>query len=237
MFDNFCYYFLLFIIYSFMGWIMEIIDNIIVKHKIVNRGFLLGPYCPIYGFGCLSLIFFLSNYKSDPIILFFMAIVICSILEYTTSYIMEKLFKLRWWDYTDKKFNINGRICAETMIPFGLLGTLVICVINPFFESILNNIPTNILNNISIILFVIYFIDQLISISIIFGFKGKLITNEKDNTEEIKKKVKEVLKNGNYFHKRLINAFPNIISPRERLKKLQSKINNEIKKFKKHRFF
>ena len=133
MFDNFCYYFLLFIIYSFMGWIMEIIDNIIVKHKIVNRGFLLGPYCPIYGFGCLSLIFFLSNYKSDPIILFFMAIVICSILEYSTSYIMEKLFKLRWWDYTDKKFNINGRICAETMIPFGLLGTLVICIINPFF--------------------------------------------------------------------------------------------------------
>ena len=109
MFDNFCYYFLLFIIYSFMGWLMEIIDNIIVKHKIVNRGFLLGPYCPIYGFGCLSLIFFLSNYKSDPIILFFMAIVICSILEYSTSYIMEKLFKLRWWDYTDKKFNINGR--------------------------------------------------------------------------------------------------------------------------------
>ena len=88
MFDNFCYYFLLFIIYSFMGWLMEIIDNIIVKHKIVNRGFLLGPYCPIYGFGCLSLIFFLSNYKSDPIILFFMAIVICSILEYSTSYIM-----------------------------------------------------------------------------------------------------------------------------------------------------
>ena len=110
MFDNFCYYFLLFIIYSFMGWLMEIIDNIIVKHKIVNRGFLLGPYCPIYGFGCLSLIFFLSNYKSDPIILFFMAIVICSILEYSTSYIMEKLFKLRWWYYIDKKFNINGRI-------------------------------------------------------------------------------------------------------------------------------
>ena len=140
MFDNFCYYFLLFIIYSFMGWLMEIIDNIIVKHKIVNRGFLLGPYCPIYGFGCLSLIFFLSNYKSDPIILFFMAIVICSILEYSTSYIMEKLFKLRWWDYTDKKFNINGRICAETMIPFGLLGTLVICIINPFFAELVQNI-------------------------------------------------------------------------------------------------
>ena len=194
-------------------------------------------FAGIYGVGAVVLILTLKYFNKNNYTLFLGGCLIGSIVEYIMSFLGEVLFDARWWDYSNRFLNINGRICAETMIPFGLLGTLVICIINPFFESILNNIPTNILNNISIILFVIYFIDQLISISIISGFKGKLITNEKDSTEEIKKKVKEVLKSGNYFHKRLINAFPNIISPRERLKKLQSKINNEIKKFKKHRFF
>ena len=69
--------------------------------------------------------------------LFALSIIVCSILEYFTSYIMEKLFKVRWWDYSDKKFNINGRICLETMVPFGILGTLIVCYINPFLNNLL----------------------------------------------------------------------------------------------------
>lgn len=232
MFNKICFYFMLFIIYSFIGWSIEVVGKLIEKHKFINRGFLVGPICPIYGWGCIAIILLLSKYKSSPLVLFLMAIIICSILEYFTSYFMEKLFHVRWWDYTRRKYNINGRICAETMIPFGILGCLVIYVVNPIFVKLLNMIPTNTLNIIAIIIFVIYLVDNIISLSVMFGFKGTLKTVEKDGTEEITKKVREVLLKRNFLYKRLVNAFPNITSRKERLELLEKKINDEIEKLK-----
>lgn len=118
MFNKICFYFMLFLLYSFIGWSIEVIGQLLEKHRFINRGFLVGPICPIYGWGCIAMILTLTKYKSDFFLLFAMAIVICSILEYFTSYFMEKLFHVRWWDYTRRKYNLNGRICAETMIPF-----------------------------------------------------------------------------------------------------------------------
>lgn len=232
MFNKFCFYFMLFIIYSFIGWSIEVVGKLIEKHKFINRGFLVGPICPIYGWGCIAIILLLSKYKSSPIVLFLMAIIICSILEYFTSYFMEKLFHVRWWDYTRRKYNINGRICAETMIPFGLLGCLVVYIVNPIFAGLLNKIPVNTLNIIAIIIFIIYVIDNVVSLSVMFGFKGTLKTVEKDGTEEITKKVREVLLKRNFLYKRLVNAFPNITSKKERLELLESKISTEIEKLK-----
>ena len=232
MFNKFCFYFMLFIIYSFIGWSIEVVGKLIEKHKFINRGFLVGPICPIYGWGCIAIILLLSKYKSSPIVLFLMAIIICSILEYFTSYFMEKLFHVRWWDYTRRKYNINGRICAETMIPFGLLGCLVVYIVNPIFTGLLNKIPVNTLNILAIIIFTIYVIDNIVSLSVMFGFKGTLKTVEKDGTEEIIKKVREVLLKRNFLYKRLVNAFPNITSKKERLELLESKISTEIEKLK-----
>ena len=232
MFNKFCFYFMLFIIYSFIGWSIEVVGKLIEKHKFINRGFLVGPICPIYGWGCIAIILLLSKYKSSPIVLFLMAIIICSILEYFTSYFMEKLFHVRWWDYTRRKYNINGRICAETMIPFGLLGCLVVYVVNPIFTGLLNKIPVNTLNILAIIIFTLYIIDNVVSLSVMFGFKGTLKTVEKDGTEEITKKVREVLLKRNFLYKRLVNAFPNITSKKERLELLESKISVEIEKLK-----
>lgn len=232
MFNKFCFYFMLFIIYSFIGWSIEVVGKLIEKHKFINRGFLVGPICPIYGWGCIAIILLLSKYKSSPIVLFLMAIIICSILEYFTSYFMEKLFHVRWWDYTRRKYNINGRICAETMIPFGLLGCLVVYVVNPIFTGLLNKIPVNTLNILAIIIFTLYIIDNVVSLSVMFGFKGTLKTVEKDGTEEITKKVREVLLKRNFLYKRLVNAFPNITSKKERLELLESKISTEIEKLK-----
>jgi len=223
---------MLFIIYSFIGWSIEVVGKLIEKHKFINRGFLVGPICPIYGWGCIAIILLLSKYKSSPIVLFLMAIIICSILEYFTSYFMEKLFHVRWWDYTRRKYNINGRICAETMIPFGLLGCLVVYVVNPIFAGLLNKIPVNTLNILAIIIFTLYIIDNVVSLSVMFGFKGTLKTVEKDGTEEITKKVREVLLQRNFLYKRLVNAFPNITSKKERLELLESKISAEIGKLK-----
>lgn len=233
MFNKICFYFMLFLLYSFIGWSIEVIGQLLEKHRFINRGFLVGPICPIYGWGCIAMILTLTKYKSDFFLLFAMAIVICSILEYFTSYFMEKLFHVRWWDYTRRKYNINGRICAETMIPFGILGCLVIYIVNPILSSILLKISVSTLNIIAIILFVIYVIDNIISLSIMFGFKGTLKTVEKDGTEEITKKVREVLSNRNFLYKRLISAFTTITSPKERLVILQEKIDKELEKIKK----
>ncbi len=232
MFNKICFNFILFIIYSFIGWSIEVIGKLIEKHKFINRGFLVGPICPIYGWGCITIILLLSKYKESPIVLFLMAIIICSILEYFTSYFMEKLFHVRWWDYTRRKYNINGRICAETMIPFGLLGCLVVYVVNPIFVSLLSKIPVNTLNTLAIIIFILYIVDNVISLSVMFGFKGTLKTVEKDGTEEITKKVREVLLKRNFLYKRLVNAFPNITSKKERLELLESKISSEIERLK-----
>lgn len=194
---------------------MEMTITLIQDKKIVNRGFLIGPYCPIYGTGCLLLITLLNKYKSDIVILFVMSIVICSILEYTTSYVMEKLFKARWWDYTRFKFNINGRICAETMIPFGILGVLVVYYLNPFLLKIINT--NTILFTITTIIFIA---DVAISFGIITSLKTTINDITKDSTEEITKRVREIIKQKSYFHKRLIKAFPNFKSPIDILKEI-----------------
>ena len=134
--------FLLFLMYSFTGWAIEVIGKLLEKGKFVNRGFLVGPYCPIYGVGSILMIILLNRYINDPPTLFIMSILLFSVLEYSTSYFMEKIFKIRWWDYTRRKFNINGRICLETMIPFGCGGMLIMYVVNPFFLKLLSHIPS-----------------------------------------------------------------------------------------------
>ena len=130
-------YIILFFAFSFLGWLMEVMVVIFKERKIVNRGFLIGPCCPIYGFGGLIMTLLLQNIKNNPIILFLLSLLICSVLEYGTSYVMEKLFHARWWDYSNRKFNINGRICLTNMIAFGLLGCLIIYILDPiYFEKI-----------------------------------------------------------------------------------------------------
>lgn len=211
-------YFSLFIAYSLLGWIMEIIWTLITEKKLINRGFLIGPYCPIYGFGCLLLVTLLNRYKGNIVLLFIMSIIICSILEYLTSYIMEKLFKARWWDYSNYKFNLNGRICAETMLPFGILGVLVIYIINPF---LIKNIDTNsIIFTIMIILFIT---DFSVSFGIILNLKSTMNNVTKDSTEEITKKVREIIIKKSFFHNRLIKAFPTFKTPLDRIKKITNK--------------
>lgn len=228
-----CRYFILFIFYSFLGWLWEVVDKIVEEKKLVNRGFMVGPICPIYGVGCLLLVLLLRKYSNDFFILFFMAILICSILEYSTSYLMEKIFKARWWDYSKQKFNINGRICAETMIPFGLLGTLVVGYVNPFLNNLLLNFNTNIINIIGITLIVIFIIDFIISFNVINKFSKTMVSIEKDATEEISKLVREKLINHGYLYKRLLNSFPNVVNYREYLLKMKNKINKMIEDEKK----
>ncbi len=185
-------YIFIFFIYSFAGWCMESIGGIFnpkVK-KFINRGFMIGPYCPVYGIGIVLVNLLLKKYSNDIPALFFLAILICGTLEYFTGYMMEKLFNARWWDYSKKKFNINGRICLDTLLPFGIVATIIICKINPFLFSIFENIPSTIFHVVSIVLILLFMIDFIISFNIILSLKGE-IKNKKDNTEQIVGLVKD----------------------------------------------
>lgn len=200
--------FLLFMIYSIIGWIVEIIDIYFYTKKIANRGFLIGPYCPIYGVGAIIMTFIFNNANDDLFGIFAKAMIVCGILEYLTSYIMEKMFKKRWWDYSHRKYNLNGRVCLENIVLFGLSGCILVKFTNPFFIHLITIIPDYIANIISIILAIIFISDLVISVKIVSKLKNVKFKSI-DSTNEIKEKMYENL-NLNYITKRLINAFPQL---------------------------
>ena len=213
-------YFLLFLIYSFVGWVLEVIYTLFTDKKLTNRGFFIGPYCPIYGVGALLIVIFLSKFQQHPFALFILAVVICSVLEYCTSYVMEKIFKIRWWDYSNNKFNINGRICLETMIPFGVIACLLVYVINPFLVLNLNKLPESCLVVLSLVFGVLLLADFITSFNIINNFK-KTVKNvsERDRTEDINKYVKNLWLKKSFLYRRLIKAFPKIETKLKTMKK------------------
>ena len=226
-------YFLLFTIYSFIGWLLELAFSYIQLKKVVNRGFLIGPYCPIYGAGCLLLIILLSDYADNILVLFSLSIIVCSLLEYFTSLIMEKIFNLRWWDYSNMKFNINGRICLETMVPFGVIGVLVVKYFNPWLLSIINLVHPQTITIVVIILMSLFIIDVLVSCNVVFNLKNVTRNVTKDSTEEIKKAIHKFIHNNLFMYDRIIKAFPNmskiIQDQKEKTKKFISEINKKTK--------
>ena len=223
-------YFQLFMIYAILGWCMEVTCKLIQYKRFINRGFLIGPYCPIYGYGAILITFLLKKYINDPIALFFMAIIICGTLEYLTSYFMEKIFKARWWDYSQKKFNINGRICLNTIIPFGLLGLFIMYVSNPFFISKIEMLPQMWLNILFWALLAIYIVDNIVSGIVIRYVKKteKIVGKDLDNTEEITQKVKEVLQSKSALHRRLLNAYPSLETVKIKIKAKKEKIKEKV---------
>lgn len=215
-------YFLIFMFYSILGWLMEVTLTFVRNKKFVNRGFLIGPYCPIYGSGVLLIMFILKRYLDRPLGLFCMAVIICSILEYLTSYFMEKIFKARWWDYSNKKFNINGRICLEYAMLFGIGGTLIMYFINPMITNVMNATSSTVIKVLSIVLFIIYMVDNIISYIVMFKFRSTVGNlTQGDNTEEITKIIKDKFKSLSWLNKRLTEAFPNLKAYTKKIKQLK----------------
>lgn len=199
----------LFLVYSFVGWVMETCYCWICTKKFVNRGFLIGPVVPIYGTGGVLVYVLLKRYLDMPLVLFIMSIIICSLLEYFTSYYMEKLFKTRWWDYSNRKFNINGRVCLFNMICFGILSLVIMYGVNPFLIDIIHKIDPMVLKTVVSILMTIFLIDLGISTKIIYNFKGISKNVLTDATEEVNKKVKEVILSKGVLLRRIAQSYPN----------------------------
>ena len=222
-------YVIYFMIYSFIGWLMEVICKYIPEKKFVNRGFLLGPICPIYGCGVTLIILLIRNNTTDILSVFLKSILICSVLEYFTSLVMEKIFKARWWDYSERKFNINGRICLETMLPFGILGTLVLCFIHPHVIDLVLLLSKSTRLLIALILLIVFLIDNVISFNVMSKIKIQISKEKSDNTTAVKNKISEWLENNTYWYRRIRNAFPKfeIIS---KVKKIKDVITSKTKR-------
>ncbi len=161
-----------FFIYSFLGWILEVTFASIQSHKFINRGFLFGPFCPIYGFGVLSLIVFLNHLVSKPILFFIGTIILTSTIEYITGFILEKIFKTHWWDYSKNKFNLNGYICLEFSIYWGVFGTLLFYFIHPKITHLVTNINPFYLNIISPVIFFYFLLDFIVTVYSLIKIKN-----------------------------------------------------------------
>ncbi len=224
--------FMLFMIYSICGWVMEVLFKLIQNGKLVNRGFLIGPMCPIYGFCGLSVSLIFDHIEHSYLSVFLISIVTCAVFEYFVSWLLEKLFHARWWDYSHKRFNINGRICLRNLLFFGILGILGVYFFNPFIYSILDNLSYNTLKISSIILFILFLIDTFFSVKLVSSLKTFFYTIKKDATEEISRKIRNILIEKSIYFRRVIVAYPNfafypIIKIKDKINKYSRKKKNK----------
>ena len=199
--DVIAQWFLYFIIYSALGYVLESIFCAIDSddHKLRGRGFLFGPICPIYGYGALLILLCYQWLKWPWWATFFMTILLCDTLEYLTSFGMEKLFHVRWWDYRESmKYTINGRVSLYTSILFGVGGLVIVYLAHPIVTTVvgwLSPLTTMILAGI---LFVIMLVDTVMSFLAALAVKGELIKGVKINlTPEIKKFARDYYRKHN----------------------------------------
>lgn len=154
-----------FFIYSIIGWIWEsFLCSSVELKKLVNRGFFLGPYCPIYGLGATLSYLLLRDIGSATLIFILASIVSCTI-EYIVGYILEKMFKDRWWNYDNYPFQLHGRVCLYGLVIFGLANVVIVKFSTPFLMFSLSVIKDSILIGLAISISLVSFVDLIITIS------------------------------------------------------------------------
>ena len=235
------YYIIYFFIYAIIGWAMEVTYNGIRQGKYINCGILNGPWCPIYGFAAISILFMLGKVNTySKLFLFFASMLVASVIELVTGFILEKVFHKKWWDYTDKNLNIGGYICAEYSLIWGALCFILYEAIHPMIVKFVSAFSVKILIIVNIIIAIIFLIDLIATVNTILGINKKFREIEKskerlgevttdigekiaqrgiERAEKTSEKRKEFdersqeFKNNfqKYGEKRLLKAFPNLI--------------------------
>jgi len=183
MMDSFYDIVIAFFLYSFCGWLCELVYRSIHGRTMVNPGFLNGPICPIYGLCCLAVIYPLWPYRDNIAILFIFGMIICTALEYITSFILEKLFNTRWWDYSHIKFNINGRVCLSFSLVFGVLSVIANKYLAPLFIALTEQVPAQVKLIVAWVLLGIFVCDIAATVYSILRLNGKLAELEKLSAE------------------------------------------------------
>lgn len=180
-----------FVIYSFLGWVMESVVRSISEKKIINTGFLRGPLCPIYGSGAIIILFFLNRFENRPVILFFIAIMLLTLWEYLVGVLLETIFHTKYWDYSKQKFNFQGRICLVNSTCWGILGVVFVKYIHPSIQQVICKVDTNLLHYIISIISIVCLVDMIVSIVKVKNIKLTLEKIEELN-KEIKLKAKDI---------------------------------------------
>lgn len=168
--------FLCFILYSFLGWACESIWCSVGTRKLVNRGFLAGPLCPVYGFGALLILFICLPVQAYPPLVFLLATLSTSALEYFTGWLLEALFHTRWWDYSHRKFQLNGRVCLRNSLLFGLMGLVATYGLHPLVQRLLGSIPPRTQYIAAGILLLLLLADLAHTLATLLGLQRRLQT-------------------------------------------------------------
>lgn len=223
-------------IFSILGWIMEVTLKYIQYHRFIDRGFLIGPYCPIYGFGVVGvtiLVGGLIGWKGTILETFMAGFVICGFLEYMTSFYMEKMFHARWWDYSTKPMNLNGRIWIGNLILFGIASVVIVRFIAPHYFEFIDRIDPVILSVLAWIILIFMSADYVLSHVLMNIVKKEIDNTAGDNTEEISLRMHELLKNRSLLQRRIYQAYPDFKAIPQDLKERYKQAKKEYKEARK----
>ncbi|MDR1185164.1 MAG: putative ABC transporter permease [Coriobacteriales bacterium] len=179
-----------FALYSFIGWVWETVICSLDQREFVNRGFLNGPLCPIYGFGAILDILVLGQME-NPLLIFLAGTAIATILEYFAGWLLETLFHARWWDYSHMRFNIKGRVSLLGMMAFGLFAVALILFAQPWIEQLTNLMPMMIRKIVALALLAVLVIDTVITATQISAFNQKLQEIQHHLAESISESIVE----------------------------------------------
>ncbi len=222
-----CFYlFYHFFLYSFFGWIYESCLVSFQKKKLLNRGFLNGPVIPIYGAGATVIMMVLDPIREHYVAVFFVGMLVASVLEFSTSWLMEKLFHTRWWDYSDWKFHLQGRICLGASVFWGVLSVTMELVFKPGIDLLIADIPRKSGEYMGYGIAAVFAADFIITVISTVQLDKQLeelqrlrrelasyIGNSKlaDRTKKgIFSHYQHKLEKANFIQRRLFHAFPNM---------------------------
>lgn len=226
-------YIFIFFIFSVIGWLIEVSLKSIQFHRFINRGFLVGPYCPIYGLGALLIVMsneWIGRYDSSNAIIFLNSVLICGFVEYFVSYFLEKFYHARWWDYTNRPMNLHGRIWIGNLILFGLGGLSIVNIFNPLFLSLFHNLDLRYREIIGIFIAILMLSDYIISYFVMKLIKLNVEKSKADNTDDIKNEIKLLVKDKNVLYNRFINAYPDVKYRTDKIKNRIREIEAETKR-------
>lgn len=233
-----------FILFSMIGYVAEMIFCAIIDKRITNRGFFCGPIIPIYGVGSLALIWILKPFMHNVFLVILLGMVVTGAIEYITSYVLEKIFHNKWWDYSEEKFNINGRICLKNLICFGLGSPIILYILNPYITDFLLQVKDEVLMGTAIVLFIIFVLDVVYSCLVAYNLRNRIIIVEDLKNEKLaripgmlERMLNKRVKGIRRYPKRLLKAFPTLWKTNEKefeiMKKIDQKSRTNAKKKKK----
>lgn len=210
----------IFFVFSVAGWCMEVTLKYIQYHRFINRGFLVGPYCPIYGWGAVAVTILVGGVmarKGTVGETFLAGMFVCGALEYFTSWYMEKVFHARWWDYSQKPMNLHGRIWIGNLLLFGAASVVIVKLIVPGMLRWLGRMAPLAVEIMALVIVVIMAADYTVSHVLMNVVKREIDAQAGDSTEEISQKVRELLKTRGIFLRRIQSAYPTAQARSKRL--------------------